>query len=140
MSSYTVHILAAARPFYDGPCEYLSVPALLGQYAVMAHHSNEIIAIRPGPMHFRVPGGENQYAWVSSGMMKIEDNDVLILVDTIERPEEIDENRARLEEARAREELLQKKSIQEYYAAQSRLARAVSQLRVKRDYMKFRKK
>lgn len=134
MNTFTVHILAANRPFYEGSCEYLSVPAMRGQYGVMAHHSNIILALKPGEMHYRVPGGENEYAWVSSGMMKVEDNDVLILVDTAERPEEIDDNRARREEAQAKEALLQKRSIQEYSSAQTQLARAVSRLKVKREY------
>lgn len=140
MDHFTVHILAAERPFYEGPCEYLSVPALKGQYGVMAHHSNVILALKPGELHFRIPGGENQYAWVSDGMIKIEDNDVLILVDTAERPEEIDINRAKKEEARAKEILLQKKSIQEYHSAQIQLARAISQMRVKREYARSHKK
>ena len=63
--------------------------------------------------------------------MKIEDNEVLILADTAERPEEIDANRARRAEANAREALLQKKSIQEHRAAQANLARAINRLRVK---------
>ena len=55
-------------------------------------------------------------------------------MDTAERPEEIDTNRARRDADAAKEALLQKKSIQEYRAAQATLARAVSRLRVKRRF------
>jgi F-type H+-transporting ATPase subunit epsilon len=55
-------------------------------------------------------------------------------VDTAERPEEIDANRARRAADEAKEALLQKRSIQEYHAAQANLSRALSRLRVKHRY------
>ena len=72
-----------------------------------------------------------QLAAVSPGMVKVENNEVLVLVDSIERPEEIDEARARREADLAREVILQKKSRQEYQIAQGNLARALNRLRVK---------
>ena len=48
-----------------------------------------------------------------------------------ERPEDIDANRAKRAADAAKEELLQKKSLQEYKSAQANLARALSRLRVK---------
>ena len=83
-------------------------------------------------MTYRVPGGENQIAAVSGGLGKVEDGEVLVLVDSAERPEEIDADRARRDADAAKEAILQKKSIQEYRSAQANLARALSRLRVKR--------
>lgn len=135
MSSFNLSILAADCPFYDGPCESLIVPTLHGQYGIMAHHSNMISAVVPGTLLFRAnPGEEMQAAAVSDGLVKIEDNNVLVLVDTAEHPDEIDENRAKLAADNAKEEILQKRSIAEYRSAQAHLARAVSRLRVKQHY------
>ena len=131
MENFPVHILAADEPFYEGPCESLSVPTITGMYGVLAHHTNVIMAIVPGTLHYRCPGQEEQLAAVSAGLMKVENGEVLILVDSAERPEEIDANRAKCAADRAKEELLQKKSIQEYRMAQSNLARALSRLQVK---------
>ena len=69
---------------------------------------------------------------VAGGIMKVEDNDVLILVDSVLRPEEIDAERAEREAAAAREALLQKRSRQEYRSVQAQLARAVTKLKVRR--------
>ena len=131
MDNFPVHILAADEPFYEGPCESLSVPTITGMYGVLAHHTNVILAIVPGTLRYRCEGEEEKLAAVSAGMMKVENGEVLVLVDSAERPEEIDANRAKEAADRAKEELLQKKSIQEYRMAQSNLARAVSRLRVK---------
>ena len=131
MDNFPVHILAADEPFYEGPCESLSVPTITGMYGVLAHHTNVILAIVPGTLRYRCEDEEEKLAAVSAGMMKVENGEVLVLVDSAERPEEIDANRAKEAADRAKEELLQKKSIQEYRMAQSNLARAVSRLRVK---------
>lgn len=131
MENFPVHILAADEPFYEGPCQSISVPTTTGMYGVLAHHTNVILAIVPGTLRYRCEGEDEKLAAVSAGLMKVENGEVLILVDSAERPEEIDTNRAQRAADRAKEELLQKKSIQEYRMAQSNLARALSRLQVK---------
>lgn len=131
MDTFQVHILAADRTFYEGPCVSLVVPASDGERGILAHHDSMIAAIQPGTLRWQPPGQEVQLAAVSPGMVKVEHNDVLVLVDSAERPDEIDEARARREADQAREALLQKKSRQEHQVAQATLARALNRLRVK---------
>ena len=136
MKTFNVHLLSAHRTFYEGECESLVVPAVDGQYGVLAGHSNTITAIVPGKLTFRAPGQEEREAAIYSGIMKVEDNDVLVLADSILLPEEIDEQRAEREAAQAKEAMMQKLSIQEYYSAQAQLARAVSKLKIRRSYLR----
>ncbi len=131
MDTFQVHILAADRTLYEGPCVSLTIPASDGERGILAHHSSMMAAIVPGMLRYQPPGQDVQLAAVSPGMVKVENNEVLVLVDSAERPEEIDEARARREADQAREALLQKKSRQEYQLAQSTLARALNRLRVK---------
>lgn len=131
MNTFTVHILAADRTFYEGPCESLVIPTSDGERGIWAHHANMISAVVPGRLRWRQPGKPDQLAAVSAGMVKVEENDVLVLVDSAERPEEIDAARARREADEAREALLQKKSRQEHRIAEATLARALNRLRVK---------
>lgn len=134
--AFNVHILAANHPFYEGECESLILPTSNGMYGVRAHHRNMITAIVPGELQYQLPGEEKQIASVSAGLAKIENGEVLVLVDSAERPEEIDVNRAKRQADEAKEAILQKKSIQEYRIAQAALARALSRLRVKNRTMK----
>ena len=131
MDTFEVHILAADKTLYEGPCVSLTIPVSDGERGILAHHDSMIAAIQPGMLRWTPPGQEVQLAAVSPGMVKVEYNDVLVLVDTAERPEEIDEARSRRRADEAREAMLQKKSIQEYQLAQSSLARALNRLRVK---------
>lgn len=131
MDIFQVHILAADRTFYDGPCVSLTIPVSDGEMGILAHHSNMIAAVVPGTLRWQVPGQPVQTAAVSFGMVKVEHNDIVVLVDSAERPEEIDAARALQEADMAREFLLQKKSRQEHQIAQATLARALNRLRVK---------
>ena len=131
METFRVHILAADRTFYEGPCVSLTIPTSDGERGILAHHSSMIAAVRPGTLRYQVPGEEPQLAAISPGMVKVEHNDVLVLVDSAEHPDEIDAARAQREADEAREALLQKKSRQEHQVAQATLARALNRLRVK---------
>lgn len=131
MEPFQVQILASDHPFYRGECLSLVVPTVDGMYGIRAHHSNLITAVVPGVLQYQLPEGEPKEAAVSNGLLKVENGVVLLLVDTIERPEEIDINRARRDADQAQEAILQKKSIQEYHTAQANLSRALTRLRVK---------
>lgn len=131
MRTFQVHILAADKNFYEGPCVALTIPTSDGEQGILAHHSDMIAAILPGTLRYQTPDGPVRLAAVSSGMVKIEKNDVMVLVDSVERPEEIDAARARRKADEAREIMLQRKSRQEYQLAQATLARAMNRLRVK---------
>lgn len=131
MDSFQVYILAADCAFYEGLCQSLIVPVTEGQYGILAHHSNMIAAVVPGMLSYQIPGEPMKTAAVSEGLVKVENNEVLVLVDTAERPEDIDANRAKRAADEAKEALLQKRSMQEYQMAQANLARAITRLRVK---------
>ena len=131
MEPFQVHILAADQTFYEGPCLSLTIPASDGELGILAHHSPMIAAVKPGTLRYQVPGEEPRLAAISPGIVKVEKDDVLVLVDSAERPEDIDVVRAQREADEAREALLQKRSRQEHQIAQATLARALNRLRVK---------
>ena len=131
MEPFQVHILAADQTFYEGPCLSLTIPASDGELGILANHSPMIAAVKPGTLRYQVPGEEPRLAAISPGIVKVEKNDVLVLVDSAERPEDIDVVRAQREIDEAKEALLQKKSRQEHQIAQATLARALNRLRVK---------
>ena len=102
--TFSTRIYEADSPFFEGELESLIIPTVDGEYGIQARHRNLVIAIVPGIMKYR-PAGAKEFlrASVSEGMVRIEDGDVLILVNTAERPEEIDEERARARAEEAKE-------------------------------------
>ena len=131
---FKLHIYDAEGIFYEGDAEIVTVPSADGQVGIMARHRNEVFSVVPGSLKYRTPDGEEHFAFVSSGMMRIEDGDVLVLVEDAERPEDIDEDKARREEEAAREAMLQKRSARDQVMAEAALHRAINRQRVKRNF------
>lgn len=131
MKPFKLRVLSPDHPYYEGQCESLVITTSEGEYGVLADHSNTIIAISPGTIKMQTPSGKSMLAAISYGMMKIENNQVLVLVNTIENPDEIDEARARRAAEKAQEALLHKQSKQDYIQAQAKMARAMNRLKVK---------
>ncbi|MBO4863893.1 MAG: ATP synthase F1 subunit epsilon [Eubacterium sp.] len=129
MKPFDCRIIEADNTFYAGKMLSLIVPAVDGEYGVLAMHQNVVVAIIPGTLKFQDEEGEWHDAIVSDGMMRIEDGDVLILVDSAEWPYEIDASRIKAKEAAAREAMLQKKSVREYTLAESSLKRAIARMK-----------
>ena len=98
MSTFSLKIISTDKVFYDGKCEYLVIPTIDGEKGILAHHENMVIAVEIGELRFRKPDGEWVTAVVSKGFAEIVNNRASVLVNTAERPEDIDVKRA--EEAR----------------------------------------
>ena len=132
MKTFELKILTAEKTFYEGPCVSLVVPISDGSFGILADHQNVAAAIVPGILEFTPPDGEKIYAAISNGTIVMEDNVALILAVTAERPEEIDENRARHAMEEAQEEMLRQQSIREFRQNRLRIEREMSRLRLKR--------
>lgn len=129
--TFKARIYEADSPFFEGKLTSVVVPAIDGEYGVLANHRNVVIAIVPGNMHYTLPDGTVEYVIVSEGMMRVENNDVLILINHAERPDEVEANRAREKEEELIEARLQKKSVEEYLEAELLMQRTMAGLRDK---------
>jgi len=131
MRAFPLTVLAAEKPVYEGECLSLVFPTVDGQFGILAGHSDIVAAVVPGELRFTMPDGGEFLAAVSEGIVKAEKGRVLILVDTAERPEEIDEGMALQSVEDARAVIMRGSSDLRYHAALAKMARAVSRLRVK---------
>ena len=134
MDTFGLKIIASDKVFYEGRCRKLIIPAPDGEKGILPNHENMVIAIAVGTAKVQLAGEEE---WkdlaVGTGFAEIVNNRVTLLVDTAERPEDIDVRRAQEQQERAEEQMRQKQSTQEYYHTQASLARAMTRLRVAQD-------
>ena len=129
-NTFYLKVISANRVFYSGRCRSLIVPEYDGQKEILAHHEDMVIAVDEGEMRFQPEGSEDwEYAVVGMGFVEIVHNRVTLLVETAERPEEIDVARAQEAKERAEEQLRQKQSIHEDYHSRASLARAMARLK-----------
>ena len=133
MNSFILNITASSGEFYQGSCESMVLPVKDGIYGVQAGHSPVLVAIHMGMLKFTVDG-ETREILVGDGIAEVTPTFVLLLVDSAERPEDIDKNRAEAARIRAEERLQHKQSMHEYYQTKIALDRAMQRLQTAAKY------
>ena len=133
MNSFILNITASSGEFYQGSCESMVLPVKDGVYGVQAGHSPVLVAIHMGMLKFTVDG-ETREILVGDGIAEVTPTFVLLLVDSAERPEDIDKNRAEAARIRAEERLQHKQSMHEYYQSKIALNRAMQRLQATAKY------
>lgn len=134
MGLFDLKIYEADGVFYEGKCQSLIVPSTDGETGILYGHVKSVSAIVPGILKYKDADDKWFEASVSNGLVRTNGDEVLVLVDSAERPEEIDENRSRRRIEQAKEIMLQQKSLREYKIAQGYLSRAMNRLKLKSRY------
>lgn len=136
MSSFLLKIYTTERPLYEGECESLIVPASDGPYGVLAHHIDTIASIVEGELRFKEKGKTDfERVAVSSGILNVTNNEVLVLTDTAEWASEIDVERAKKQYEHAKEKL-EAQDEATRRLAKAKLSRASNRIRIRLAQMK----
>lgn len=123
-----VDIVSAEEEIFSGPAEMVFAPAVMGELGILPRHAPLLTQLKPGEVRIRTGGGEEQFFYVSGGMLEIQPHVVTVLADTALRAKDLDEAAALQAKERAEQALRDKSSEFEYARAQSELAEAVAQL------------
>ena len=121
--------MASDHMVYEGEAQSVTLLTTEGSTGILAHHSNIIMAVVPGEIEYQPEKGGRETVIVSDGLLKVENGEVMILVDTAEKPEEIDEARAQRAEEKAREDLKRANSNRDIAYASAELSRAMSRIK-----------
>ena len=130
MKTFSLKLLAADKVFYSGECSSLIVPSSDGQYGILAGHSSAVIAVVLGFAEFTV-NGEKISAFVSSGVVKIENGKVLMLAESCENAKDVNEAWAKNALKEAKDEIARKESRFNVLSAEIKIARALNRLKAK---------
>ncbi len=127
--TFHLSIITPEHSFFEGEVEMLVLNTPDGEVAIQAGHVPMVISTVEGELRLKEKG-ILRWAAASSGFATVIQDEVLLMLQTAEWPEEIDIKRAQRAEYEARERLRQKRSMEEYHMARSMLARAMVRLRV----------
>ena len=105
VSTFSLKVIASDKVFFEGRCQSLVVPAHDGEKGILPHHEEMVMAVREGTVRIRLEDGAILYAVIGIGFVHVANNRVILLVDTAERPEDIDRKRAEEAKERAEEQL-----------------------------------
>ena len=99
--SMKLKIVAPERIFYEGDASFLEFTTTEGNMGVYPNHIPVTAIIAPGVRRIH-ENGDVKEAALMSGFIQILQDSVTILAESVEWPEEIDANRAKEAEIRAR--------------------------------------
>ena len=128
-STFYLEMLSPADIFFSGNAQQIILPAIDGSHGILPGHEPMVTVITAGELRFQDEKGEWHMAVITDSCVEIMPERVILLAASIERPEEIDINRALAAKRRAEERLRQKQSQQEYYQTQAALSRALARLK-----------
>lgn len=132
MKTFRLEILTPERTFYTGECISLIVPITDGMLGIMANREPITASITRGGAYYTKPDGERVLFSVSGGMVDVRDNIVKVLCESALLPEEINEEKERMEAEIARSKLAKKQSHTDYMVSKLMLSNAINNLKIKR--------
>ncbi len=127
---FQVKIITPDRIFYTGEVEMIEFMTSSGQIGVYKNHIPLTTVLAPGAVMLHEADGE-KVAAVHSGFAEILPEQVTLLAEIAEWPEEIDGSRAEAAKQRAEERLQAKTSNVDIARAELSLRRALTRINVK---------
>ncbi|MCX6763161.1 MAG: ATP synthase F1 subunit epsilon [Candidatus Moranbacteria bacterium] len=108
MNKIHFKIVTPEKTVYENEVDQATLPVSDGEVTILPNHRSYIASLKAGEIMLKKDKEEIAMA-VSGGFIEFDQNNLVVLADTAERAEEIDEKRA--EEARLKAEELKKQKV-----------------------------
>lgn len=125
---FSLRIITPDRHFYEGEVEMVEFNTTEGQIGVLPGHIPMTVIIKPGIMTIYETGKEEKRAAIHAGFAEILPDQVTILAEIAEWPEEIDVARAEAAMERAQARIQEKASGTDMMRAETALLRAMARI------------
>lgn len=126
---FTLKIITPERVFYEGPVSMVEFNTTEGEIGIYKKHVPMTVIVNPGILTITEEEGTKEAA-LHAGFAEILQEEVVILAEIIEWPEEIDLNRAQAAKERAEERLRSKTPETDILRAETALQRALARIHV----------
>lgn len=129
-NSYPLEIVTLKRTVFSDDVECVTVPGGLGYLGILAGHAPLLTNVEIGVITIKIDGATEQKMAVGEGFLVVTPKSTSLLVDTAEKAEEIDVDRARESMERARERLASADDDIDIIRAETSLKRAIARLKI----------
>lgn len=123
----SLEVVTPERVLFKGETTSLIVPATEGYLGVLFNHAPLITGLKSGIIKYR-QGESFKVLAISNGFMEVAHNVATILVDTAEKPEDIDVERANAAKERAERRLHEHQPGIDVHRAELALHRALARI------------
>lgn len=124
-----VDIVSAEQEIFSGTVNMVFAPAEMGEVGIMPRHSPLLTRLKPGEVRVQHSDGQEDFFYVSGGLLEVQPHVVTVLADTAQRAADIDEAAALAAKERVEEALRDREAEMDYARAAAELAQAIAQLR-----------
>ena len=135
MPNITLRVITPDKIALDQEVASVTVPGVDGEIGILPRHAPMIAALDTGVLRYVSTNGAKSALFVSGGFAEVRGSTVRVVTEAGERPDEIDEARAREAEKRARERLASTGAAQgdpiDLLRAEASLRRALMRLRAR---------
>ena len=132
-NAFKLRVISPDRIFYEGEAIMLELNTLDGLVGIYKNHMPMTYIIEPGVMRITESEESVKEAALHSGFMQILQEEITVLAEVVEWPEEIDENRAKEAQIRAERRLAMKEANLNAQRAELALRRALTRQEVKQN-------
>lgn len=129
-NSYPLEIVTLKETAFSEDVECVTVPGGLGYLGILAGHAPLLTNVESGVISIKSAGGTDQKMAVGEGFLVVTPQNTTLLVDTAEKKEDIDVERARAAMGRAREKLASSGDDVDTARAEAALKRAIARLKL----------
>ncbi|MFB3883061.1 MAG: F0F1 ATP synthase subunit epsilon [Armatimonadota bacterium] len=130
MPAFALKIMAPDHAVFEGQAQSLIAPGVDGYLGILARHAPMVAELGPGVLTVTEADGRRSYFAVSSGFLEVQSEGVTILSDAAEAAADIDVDRARAAEERARHRLQERAPELDVARAEAALRRALARVQV----------
>ena len=124
-----VDIVEPTGSVFRGEVQRFRAPGTEGSFEILKDHAPMLVETRIGPVFITAPNGDRIVFAASGGFVQVAYNRVIMIVEAAEPSSEIDVDRAREAESRAKEALTEGSEVERHHAEEA-LERARNRLRV----------
>lgn len=125
---YPFTVVTPTKGVYDGQIQGFKAPGADGEFEVLSGHVPMLTSLIPGILTIRDAEGRHVYA-VSGGFVEVLRHQATVLAEAVERADEIDVDRARQAEKRARQRLEADREASDLDRAKAALDRALNRIK-----------
>jgi F-type H+-transporting ATPase subunit epsilon len=127
-STIRCDIVSAEEEIFHGNVKLVVATGEMGELGIAPRHAPLITRLKPGQVRVILENGDEQFFYVSGGILEVQPQVVTVLTDTAIRAKDLDEVAAKRAKEEAEKLLLNRTDAIEVAEAQAQLAQALAQL------------
>ena len=128
--TYHLDVVSAEQQMFSGLVQKIQVSGSEGELGIFPGHTPLLTAIKPGMVRIVKQHGEEEFIYLSGGVLDVQPGSVTVLADTAIRGTDLDEARALEAKRKAEEHIHKAHGDVDYAQASAELAKAIAKLRV----------